>query len=328
MRPDYSGRLSRLRNVIAKKKLNGAFLNSYRDIFYYTGHEFSGDDLAFLLVTKKSSVLYVSTLSNDLAGPGVRVLSDFGIMKKDIKAAGKLGFDDKNLSVLLHNKLSVPGWKPFSQKLKSVRMVKDNHEISQLKAAAKETLKIFNALKPEGRTEIDVLSDIHIRIRKAGFSPSFDPIVASGKHSAFIHTKPGMRRITKGLVIVDMGLRRNGYPSDMTRMFCYGLNLREEKLLQETREMQTELIEMAIPGTKFSDIQKRYEKFLKGFGCPVMQGFGHGIGLSVHERPGRDDVLESGMVLTVEPGIYKKGVGGSRIEDMVLVSDKPRVLSR
>lgn len=328
MKPDHPGRLSELRKALASKRLDGAFLTSFNDIFYYTGHGFTGDDLAFLLVTKKESALYVSTLSNDLEGPGVRILSDFGVMKKEIRAAGRLGFDDRNMSVHRYNRLGSPKWRPISGELKSLRMVKDRYEIAQLKAAASETLKIFKALRPKGRTEIDVLNDIHLRIRKAGLAPSFDPIVASGKHSAFIHTKPGLRRISKGLVIVDMGLRKNMYASDLTRMFCYDLNSREKLLLDETRRIHSELIGMATPGRKFSDLQDHYSKSLKKLGCPVMQSFGHGIGLSVHERPGKDDVLEAGMVLTVEPAIYKKGVGGSRIEDMVLVSDKPRILSK
>jgi Xaa-Pro aminopeptidase len=285
-------------------------------------------DPGFLLVTRRTSTLYVSSLDNGLAGPGVRILSSFKEVKEAARKAGKLGFDDKNLSVLIYRNFRFPGWRPFSAELKALRMVKDRHEISLLRQAARETLKVYGSIVLEGRAELDVSADIHDTIRRSGYSPSFEPIVTSGTRSAFIHSTPTGYMITRGLVIVDMGMIRKGYCSDITRTYLFYPKPKEENLLNETQEMQSELLDMAVPGVKFSDIQKNYEKMMKKGGYPVMQSFGHGLGLSVHERPSRDDVLEKGMVITVEPGIYKKGLGGSRVEDMVLVSDKPIVLSR
>jgi Xaa-Pro aminopeptidase len=164
-------------------------------------------------------------------------------------------------------------------------------------------------------------------IRKAGLSPSFEPIVSSGRNTWKVHYTPGSSRIGRGPVIVDMGVVYRNYCSDLTRTFMIDPIPIQEKMLALSRDIQSDLISMCVPGTAFSDIQNAYEKALKSNGFKVLQSFGHGIGLSVHERPGRDDVLEKNMVLAVEPGIYKKGIGGVRIEDMVLVGKKPRVLS-
>ena len=152
--------------------------------------------------------------------------------------------------------------------------------------------------------------------------------MASGSNSHKVHFSPGRARIGKGLVIVDMGMRRNRYCSDLTRMYPSGLTAKQDAMLDTCRSLQKELISMATPGTKFQDLQKVYSTTLKKQCLRVMQSFGHGIGLGVHERPGRGDVLEKGMVITVEPGLYKKGIGGCRIEDMILVSNKPRILSK
>ena len=328
MKPNHSRRIRKLRQVFLEKKLDGVFINSHKDIFYYTGKNISRTDPGFLLVTKGKHTLFVSTLNNMLEGPGVKVLTNFNVLKKELNAAGKLGFDDKNLSYLLFKRFGSSTWKPISDSLKSIRAVKDSYEISQLKNAATSTLKILNSLKLKGKSELDVVSDIHYKIRSSGDGPAFDPIVSSGSNSYKVHYFPSNTKITRGLVIVDMGVSRNYYHSDLTRTFLINPTSRERKLQEQCQEVQRELIGMAVPGTRFSDIQKRYDQLLKSLGFPVLHCFGHGVGLSVHERPTGNDILEKDMVLTVEPGFYKKGLGGCRIEDMVLVREKPLVLSK
>jgi Xaa-Pro aminopeptidase len=328
MGPDYGRRLEKLRDSFTGKGLDGVFISSLRDIYYYTGKEISKPDPGFLLVTGKKSTLFVSTLNNMLEGPGVRILTDFRELKKELKSAGKLGFDEGNLTVMLHRRFGSPSWKPFSESLKAIRAVKDRYEILQMRNAVSATLRIFGSLVLKGKQERGVVAEIHHKTRLGGNVPAFEPIVASGRNSAFIHYRPGKPKITRGLVIVDMGVRCNGYCSDLTRTFAISPGPKEKSMLERCQEIQSELIDMAVPGTRFGDIEKRYEESMKSSGFPLLHGFGHGIGLSVHERPSGNDTLEKGMVLTVEPGIYRKGMGGCRIEDMVLVGDKPSVISR
>jgi Xaa-Pro aminopeptidase len=325
---NYRSRLSMLRDAFQEKGLDGILVNSLNDIYYYTGKEISKEDFGFLLVTRGSSTLFVSTLNNDLDGPGVKIVGGIKEIRDSTKSLGRIGYDEKNMSVLLFKKLKTGSWTPFSDTLKSIRMLKDSYEIEQIRSACRSTLKIFKSLSLHGKTEFDIATDILINTRSMGLIPSFDPVVLGGRNSSFIHKTPTKNRVTRGLVIVDMGVCQNKYKSDLTRTFPMNPNSAETSMLHQCTGIQSELIDLVKPGTPFSDIQKRFEELMKNMGHRVLHGFGHGVGLSVHERPGIKDTLEKGMVLTVEPGIYKKGVGGCRIEDMVLVSDNPVILSK
>ena len=325
--PDYAGRLSRLRQAFQEKNLDGVIVNSIKDVYYYTGKEIS-KEFGFLVVTMKSSTLFVSFLNISLEGPGVRVVSSLNEVRKELSSLKRVGFDEKNMSVLLFKKLKSGSWTPFSGILKSLRMVKDSYEISQIRLACRNTLRILGSLNIRGSTEFDVATDILMKTRSMGDTPAFDSLVLGGRNSAFIHKPPSKSMISRGLVIVDMGVCHNKYNSDITRTFSIDTTPAESRILSQCSDIQNELIELAVPGTLFSDIQKRFESLMKSMGHHVLYSFGHGVGLSVHERPFSKDVLEKGMVLTVEPGIHKKGMGGCRIEDMVLVGDKPVLLSR
>jgi Xaa-Pro aminopeptidase len=326
-KPDYPARLSRLRDTFLEKGLDGVVANSLKDVYYYTGKAVTKGDFGFLVVTKKASTLYVTTLDNGLDGPGVRIIDDLKTIRGDLKSMGRLGYDEKNMSVMLFRKLRTGTWSPFMKTLKSLRMVKDKFEISQIKGACQDTMTALKSLKLQGRAEFDVATDIFCSIRSMGDTIAFEPVVASGRNSSNVHHIAGKSVITGGPVIIDMGACRNMYNSDVTRTFMINPAPAESRMLDDCRRIQDELFSMATPGTPFSDIQKRFESLMKPLGHRVFHSFGHGVGLSVHERPSGKDVLEKGMVLTVEPGIYKKGIGGCRWEDTVLVADKPIRLS-
>jgi Xaa-Pro aminopeptidase len=326
--PNYGRRLARLRGAFQEKGLDGVLLSSTNDIYYYTGKAPSGGGFGLLLVTKKSRTLFVSGLDNELEGPGVRLFSDMKSLRGELKVPGRLGYDEGNLSVAAFRRLRTGSWRPFSEGIKPLRIIKDSYEVAQLREAARRTLKIIRSLRPGGKSEFQVATEILHRIRMLGDVPAFEPLVVAWRNTSYVHHVPNRTRISRGLVIVDMGVRHNRYNADITRVFSIRPSGREERMMGQCREIQEELIEMARPGTGFSSIQKRYEKLMKSLGYPVLHSFGHGVGLGVHERPRGKDILEKGMVLTVEPGIYKKGLGGCRFEDMVLVDDKPVVLSR
>jgi Xaa-Pro dipeptidase len=324
---DCKRRVASLRRLIREEGLKGVLITSINDIYYYTGKALIKGDPAFLFIGPDSSKLYVSSLDNELEGPGVGIFNGFKPLREELKGPGTLGFDERNLSVFAYRNLRSGIWKPFSGKLKSLRMVKDKGELGLMKEAAKRTLSILGSLELKGRTEQDVASEIHARTRKAGDSPSFEPQVAAGRNSAFVHHIPGNARVSRGLVIVDMGVRHRGYCSDLTRTFLLNPTRKEREAFEACSAIQRELIGMAKPGTPIDSIQKRFSERVEALGYKAMHSFGHGLGLSVHERPYKGDVLEKGMVITVEPGIYKKGFGGCRIEDMVLVKDRPVLLS-
>lgn len=165
-------------------------------------------------------------------------------------------------------------------------------------------------------------------MRRAGAEDkAFETIVASGQRGAMPHGSATGKRIKKGeLVVVDAGARFSGYNSDMTRTYCCGRADRErKKVFDAVLSAQQRAIEKVRSGVCAKEVDRAARDHIKkaGYGKYFCHGTGHGVGLDVHERPSigpaSDDVLEDGMVITIEPGIYIPGLGGVRIEDMVMV---------
>lgn len=319
-------RALKLRKIMSSAGLDAVLLTSVNDIFYYTGREAMKDDLTLLLVPARgTSRLFPSPLSNEIKGGKhliVRPLTGgWERFRKEISGYNKIGFDDRNTSFYLYSRMFSKGqeWRPFSSEMKSPRKVKDDGEVGQIMKAIAVAKKCFG-IRLTGRRETDVASEIEATIRKHGAEPSFSPIVSSGSNSGFIHHIPGSSKLGTGLNIIDCGAMVGGYCSDLTRTLSFSRSAFSRKVLWDVESMQGELIDMISPGIKFSDVQKRYEELMKKGGYRLYHSFGHGVGLSVHEGPGGDDVLEPGMVLTVEPGVYEEKRGGCRIEDMIIVT--------
>ena len=172
---------------------------------------------------------------------------------------------------------------------------------------------------------------------EGGDGPSFDPIVAAGPNAALPHHRPGERRLKKGdLVIFDLGARKDGYSSDMTRTVVVGrATERQRRVYRTVLEAQRRAIARVRDGVaaRLVDRAARSRIEAKGLSAKFRHGTGHGVGLEVHEPPAlnrrSNDLLRSRMVVTIEPGVYIPGWGGVRIEDMVLVKRNGReVLSR
>ncbi|GAA0350872.1 M24 family metallopeptidase [Bacillus horti] len=223
---------------------------------------------------------------------------------------------------------------PVSGAVEKLRMIKDEQEIQTIRHAVKiadETFThILNFIKP-GLTEIQVANELEFHMRSLGASTSsFDMIVASGARSALPHGVASDKVIEKGdFVTLDFGAVYQGYISDMTRTFAVGqpsdklieiYNICLEAQLQGVRN-----IKAGITGKQADDYCRDYIT-AKGYGEQFGHSTGHGIGLDVHEDPklskkGSDELLQPGMVVTVEPGIYLAGVGGVRIEDNIVIKE-------
>lgn len=222
---------------------------------------------------------------------------------------------------------------PCKDMVESQRAVKDPDEVAIIKGSVKlcrdvldEILKI---LQP-GLTEISIASRIERCLISRGARPSFDPIVACGSNSSRPHAIPTSTRIPRnGALMIDMGARLNGYCSDITRMVVFGrVKDRFRKIYDTVRAAQKKAIDAVKPGVRLADVDKAARGYIEdhGFGRYFGHSLGHGIGLSVHEKPTvssfSEGVVTEGMVFTVEPAIYVPGFGGVRIEDMVLVTGR------
>jgi Xaa-Pro aminopeptidase len=179
--------------------------------------------------------------------------------------------------------------------------------------------------------EKDVAWRIEKGIREGGGeSVSFPPIVASGPNAALPHAVPGERTILEGEgVILDLGSRVDQYCSDMTRTWIAGKpESRFADMYRIVREAQLAAQDVIRPGEESVAVDAVARGIIEkaGYGERFGHGLGHGVGLAVHEKPGlrkrQPTVLQAGMVVTVEPGIYIPGYGGVRLENMVCVTER------
>ena len=157
---------------------------------------------------------------------------------------------------------------------------------------------------------------------------AFDIIVASGKRSALPHGKAGMKRIETGdFILIDYGASFQGYHSDETCTVVLGSPSQEQKkIYQIVKEAHDKAFEIVRPGIPVQEVDKAARDHIRqsGYGDYFGHSTGHGVGLAVHEDPAvnseNQDLIQEGMVFTIEPGIYLPDWGGVRIEDMVLVT--------
>lgn len=225
---------------------------------------------------------------------------------------------------------------PGGDEVNHLRMVKDDEEIAVIKKAAKIVDACVAHLKKiirAGDREWDIAVEIEHFFRTRGARKSgFDSIVASGPGSSMPHYVTSMKKKLRPgePLLVDMGCEYMGYNSDLTRtLFVHSIDPTLEGIYRIVREAQEAALDAVRPGitTGRLDATARDIIDLAGYGERFGHSLGHGIGMEVHELPAvkaGDATLKKNMVITVEPGIYLPGVGGVRIEDMVLVTSRGR----
>lgn len=217
-------------------------------------------------------------------------------------------------------------------KLHSLRLIKDDQELSILKDAAKLAdygVEIgVNAIS-SGKTEMDILAQIEYELKRKGIREmSFSTMVLTGAKTADPHGNPGLAEIKKGdFVLFDLGVVLDGYCSDITRTVAYSEVNEGQSLIYETvLKAQKAALEKCKVGTRIGDIDKAARNFITeaGYGEYFPHRIGHGLGIDVHEFPSmsenNDDFLQEGAVLTIEPGIYVPKIGGVRIEDDIEIT--------
>ncbi len=224
--------------------------------------------------------------------------------------------------------------------VESFRIIKDSSEIGHIKKAIRIISSVLDeviqSISP-GMSEKEIARKIETLALDAGAEAmSFPPIVAGGPNGAMPHAVPTDRKIKTGEpVIIDAGVRVNGYCSDMTRTLFIGSPKREFKRIYAlVRKAQIEGIKAIKEGVMSDEPDRVARNIIKkaGLGDRFNHTLGHGVGLAVHEGPrlgpGKGIMLKEGMVVTVEPGIYLPGRGGVRLEEMVLITkDGSKVLT-
>jgi len=217
--------------------------------------------------------------------------------------------------------------------VEELRMCKAENEIEHIRRAAQIGDEAFAELLPRiksGLTEREIALELEFLMRKKGASAmSFAPIVASGPQSALPHARPGERILTYGdFVVMDFGCVVNGYCSDMTRTIVIGEPEEQHLVIYDlVLKAQLEALSAVAPGKTGAEVDAIAREIISagGYGECFGHGLGHSVGLEIHESPRLskidNTVLQPGMVVTVEPGIYVPGFGGVRIEDLVVVTE-------
>jgi Xaa-Pro aminopeptidase len=223
--------------------------------------------------------------------------------------------------------------RPIDGYVEAFREIKEPAEVEHIARAASIADRAFDHLCgfiAPGRTEAEIAVELEFFMRRNGSEHMpFAPIVAAGENGARPHAIPGSRAVRPGdLIVLDFGARFGGYCSDMTRTVAVGSAPEQLRRIYhavlEANEAGLAAVRAGM-GCREVDAAARAVLEAGGWGEYFTHGLGHGVGLDVHERPtvGRrsEETLRAGAVVTVEPGVYMAGLGGVRIEDLVVVTD-------
>jgi Xaa-Pro aminopeptidase len=255
---------------------------------------------------------------------------------------GTFGFESDHLTYAAYEVLRDGGLQlvPRSGLVEHLRAVKDEGELEKIRRAAEITNRAYEQFADEkfvGRSEKELAWRMTSLLHELGAEEvSFETIVAGGANGAQPHADPTDRPIEPNTtVVVDAGGVLDGYCSDCTRTFATG-ELPDElaRAYEICLEAQLKGLEAARAGVEAKDTDAAARSFIvdAGLGEKFGHGLGHGVGIDVHEAPSvaatSEDRLVAKNVCTIEPGIYLEGVGGIRIEDLVVIRDgEPEVLS-
>ena len=301
---------------------------------------------ATLLVSKQDRRLVTDSRYTEQArqqAPGFDVIENvdtLGVVATWVgeRGIGRLGVESEHTSLKQHRELiarlakesQAAEVKPLDGLVEEQRVIKDEAELAVLREAvrlADDVMAAAGQAVAPGMTERELSLELERLIREAGDGPSFPTIVAGGPNAAMAHHSPGARPIGPDEpVIIDLGVRLDGYCSDITRTFTAGeADGRFEEIYAIVLEAQlaTEAGTHAGMTGREADALARQVITDAGYGGHFGHGTGHGVGLEIHEAPTLSprggNVLTAGAVASVEPGIYLPGWGGVRIEDLVVI---------
>lgn len=335
-------RLEKLRKLMRSENIDGMLITSSSNLRYMTNftgtaglaivsdnHAVFITDFRYTEQAKKQAIQY------EVIEYQGNIIDEIAKQVERLKIE-RLGFEQEHVTFytyeLYKNKLSCE-LVPTSNVIEKLRLIKDESEVELIKKAADIADQAFDHIlsyiKP-GVREREIANELEFYMRKLGAtSSSFDIIVASGIRSALPHGVASDKKIEHGeMVTLDFGAYYEGYCSDLTRTVAVGDpgdKLKEiYSIVLEAQTLGVEKIKPGMSGKEADAITRNYIS-KHGYGQYFGHSTGHGIGLDIHEGPTLSlrstQLLEKGMVVTVEPGIYIAGVGGVRIEDDILLTE-------
>ena len=344
---NFTARQNALREHLSTTRFDGFLVSHLPNIRYLCG--FRGS--AGLLLVEQTGSLFVTDVRYDTQAheevKGARVviarksalaaLADLLLKRRKRSRGWAIGIEAEHFTVSEKKRLAelIPvgiRLKDAPAVIERFRMIKDDEELAYTRSAVSLGAKIFDraleVLRP-GIKEVEVAAEMELAARRNGADAmSFDTIIASGARSALPHGRASAQPIpSRAFVVCDFGVILSGYCSDQTRTVWVGKVGEDARHAYEVvRDAQQAAVEAVRPGIAVGEVDAAARKVLKkaGLGRYFTHSTGHGVGLEIHENPriadGQTELLQPGMVITIEPGVYFPGKWGVRIEDMVAVT--------
>ena len=317
-----------------KDNIQAYLLTQFTNIQYISNYK--PTSFAFCLI-KDEPIIYASQMDMEIAKRDssieVRKYEKFETMIDDLKKEGVKNLAiEPNLVYSTYEKFRDDFDIESKKYIDKERMIKSPREIKNIEKATEIAQTAFKELDVSNRTETeDVLAFdlVRLMIENGASGESFDTILVSGASTSLPHAIPQAKHLETP-ILIDWGAKYNGYCSDNTRTIVY--TEKEHEIFDIVRQSHDEAIKAIKPGLKCCEIDKVARDIIEeyGYGDKFIHSTGHSLGLDIHETPGfsfRDDtIIEKGMVITVEPGIYLEGEFGVRIEDTVAVENKGKII--
>jgi Xaa-Pro aminopeptidase len=344
---DFRARQNKLREHLATDRFDALLLSHLPNIHYLCG--FTGS-AGLLLVEEAGSVFFTDVRYDTQAHEEVKnakvVIARQGLLeglgqwlsgRRKRPRVWTIGIEATHVTIAEKKRLrrscpSAVALKGAPALVERARMIKDPDELSRIRSSVALGARLFDraleVLRP-GVKETEVAGEMEYEARKAGAEAmSFPTIIASGARSALPHGRASDQLIAPGgFVVCDFGVILAGYCSDQTRTVWVGsISDEARRAYEAVRESQQAASDAVRPGVTVADVDEAARKVLRKAKLAryFTHSTGHGVGLEIHEAPrvaaGQNDVLQPGMVITIEPGVYFPGKWGVRIEDMVAVT--------
>lgn len=350
-----TNRIERLRRKLAGQELDGLFVSQPENRYYLSGFDGSA---GYLLITEKDAVLatdfrYIEQVKRQ--SPDYRIFEIKGGLKNWLPElvanlrGRKLGIESAHMTLAMHRQMSDIINKeaspvrlvPVEWLVESLRAIKEPEEIELITRAVEISDRAFQHIEGimhAGMTEREIAWELEKFMKEHGSGAlPFDIIAASGPNAALPHARPSEQVLKEGEpVLFDFGARVGGYVSDLSRTICLGASDDTfKKVYDVVLGAQLAAIAMITEGMtgEQADNLARTVVSEAGYAEAFGHALGHGAGLVAHEAPrlgpGSAEVLQNGMVFSIEPGVYLPGWGGIRTEDLVMMENsKIRVLSK
>ena len=343
---DYCGRLKQIQALLPGNKLDLLLVTHLPNVRYLCG--FSGSAAA-LLVSDRGATLftdgrYIAQARAEISGAAIIIARKAPplaaaehLARSRVRGKRTLGVEADSVSVAMRDRIAalVRGKVKLASTMSLVeraRMVKDADELRCICQAVELGAGLFRIARKKirpGIREVEVSAAMEYEARRCGAEGmSFPTILASGPRSAVVHGRASAARIPRnGFVVCDFGVILAGYCSDRTRTVHVGRpSTADRAMYQAVHEAQAAAISTVRAGVGAAEVDAAARGVLRkrGLARYFTHSTGHGLGLEIHEAPrlaaGQSQILESGMVITIEPGAYIPGKRGVRVEDVVVVT--------